>query len=466
MKKKDIPARNFILIVASIFLVEFAIMHFLDINSFPSYVEAIVDSILLIVFTSPFLYFFLHRPLKGQIRDLENVEAALTESKAAADSASLAKSEFIANMSHEIRTPLTTILGMVELLKEESLNKEQQCYLDMLVNGTDNLLEIVNDVLDLSKIESGHVKIDCSDFDLKSEMRAVGEMFCPEATKKGLTLDYKIDADVPALLKGDYGRIRQILVNIISNALKFTSKGGVVLSVNVDKETDNAEKLKLLFTVTDTGIGIDKGKAEKIFESFVQANSTTTRTYGGTGLGLYISKKLVELMEGCIWVESDEGKGSSFFFTLYFEVPSKEAEIGMTGSEATDPPSKKMRPINILVVEDSNDIHLLIKHYLKHTPYRLSIVENGKLALEKFKSNKYDLLLMDMEMPVMDGYMATKKIREWEKERGVVGTPIVALTAHALKEFKQRSIDAGCDAHYSKPIRKLELLELIDEYAL
>ncbi|MDH3347591.1 MAG: response regulator [Desulfobulbaceae bacterium] len=515
-----------------------------------------------------------------------------------AQAASHAKSTFLASMSHEIRTPLNAIIGMADLLNESDLSQVQKQYVDTFNNAGNNLLCIINDILDLSKIEAGHFSLENICFDLQMELNETCEIMTMRAQQKNIQLTNNISPVVPNALIGDPTRLRQVIVNLIGNAIKFTAQGEIILSV--EPVSANESEIELIFSVKDTGIGISTDKLESIFEKFNQADTSTTRKYGGTGLGLSISQRIVEMMQGRIWVESIEGQGSKFSFTAHFntslecktnisastidltgyqimvvdnnatnrttlnktlrhwksevieasngkeglkmltklkktampvslllidydlqdinslkmaeiitqqngapppiiiissssvqtEYKKRVKELGLYGfltkpintstlkymvmsalnikpsgnkEEEDKAERKERRPLKILVADDNKDNRNLIKAYLKKTPHTVEFAENGAIAVKMFKNALYDIVLMDIQMPEMDGHAATKAIRYWEKQQQVPKTTIIALTAHALKEHKQASYEAGCDAHLTKPIKKAKLLKTLEE---
>ncbi len=533
------------------------------------------------------------------ISDLKRTERELIAAREAAVAASSAKSEFLSSMSHEIRTPMNAVLGMADLLAETPLSPEQRRYVDTMTANGNALLELINSILDLAKVESGLMPLENAGFDLNEVAERVVDALGVRAHEKQLELCIRIMPDVPPALVGDQLRLRQVLTNLISNGIKFTEQGEVVLTVENDREVNQPGALR--FAISDTGIGIARDQLEAIFQSFTQADSSTTRRYGGSGLGLAIARRLVELMGGRIWVESEPGRGSTFCFTARFIVPDAcapqagyeavkldglrvlivddnatnrlilretlsqcGADIaeadggpnalaewqrasdggnsywlvlldcrmpGMDGFEVArrlrslpggtapiilmltsddlnlnlsrfreagldayvvkpvkrsellqaiasvrgkpkavsveeKPPAAPAavamaKAIKVLLAEDSPDNRFLIEAYLRNSPCQLETAENGEVAVAKFSIGRYDLVLMDMHMPVMDGYTAVRKIRALEREHGLPPTPIVALTASALDDAVARTIDAGCTAHLSKPIKKSTLLEAL-----
>lgn len=396
----------------------------------------------------------LNLTLRGEVQEREKAELV-------AGAASRAKSDFLSAMSHEMRTPLTAITGVTELMAETMLTSEQEKYLCVTESSAEMLLNVINNILDISKIESGRFELDTHPFNLRETVTQATSVVSVMAETKGLRLITEISEAVPANLIGDGARLKEVLLNLLGNAIKFTSKGEVRLEVSLSKNNIGTEKKELTFKVVDTGIGIPKDKLDEIFDRFTQADTSTKRRFGGTGLGLSISRKITELMGGELTVESEEGIGSTFSFSAFF---TKDAE------QPISKPYNKARKIEdsdqvfkILLAEDSEHIRFIIETFLKDTPYITTITTNGAVALAIFKASHFDLVLMDMEMPVMDGYTAVKKIREHEKEKDLTLTPVIALTAHAMTEQVERCIKAGCTDHLSKPIKKLKLLEKITE---
>ena len=538
--------------------------------------------------------------LEGVLEDITEQKKTrqLERAKVAADAANQAKSEFLASMSHEIRTPMNAILGMADMLWESRLSKAQRNYVNLFRNAGENLLLLINDILDLSKIEAGQITIEDIEFNLEELFEDIGSIFALRAQVKDIDLCWYIAPEVPEIVIGDPTRIRQIIVNLVGNALKFTDKGSVTYEASL------TEKGLLRVVIRDTGIGIPDAKMNPIFETFSQADSSTTRNFGGTGLGLSICVRMIKCMGGGLFVSSQEGEGSSFAFTMKLDFPEQEAQkpslddlsvllidkdcpsrtylkqalnnlgatvqIATTMNEATTTAAEMSiiesrnkallvgtpewdtdcfeiiktlkkdlcstwklimimeakpkpkpratarakrlgatyvhRPIqprsivdeinttdtakreldrsddtnfemdiigtstapkegaSILLIEDSEDNRMVVELYLKETPFQITMAENGKEGLDKYIAGTYDLILMDIQMPIMDGYEATKAIRKYELDNAITRIPILALTANAFQEDAQKCINCGCNDHLAKPIKKKKLIRTLEEY--
>lgn len=403
------------------------------------------------------------------ITERKRSEEEAQRAREAAEAASKAKSEFLANMSHEIRTPMNCILGMTELALDGPLSAEQREYLELVKTSTGSLLTIVNDILDFSKVEAGRLELDLASFSLAELLDTTLKHFALRARQKGVKIAYHIAPETPDKLLGDAGRVRQVLTNLIGNAVKFTEEGSVTVKVRPEIQSESETVLR--FEVIDTGIGIPPGKHQAIFEAFAQADGSATRRYGGTGLGLTISRQIVELMDGRIGVESEPGKGSTFYFSIRLRKLSEAVlqpnPASVEDRIAAEPRGARRKPLRILLVEDNPANQKLILYILQKQQYEAVVASNGLealAALEKAGREAFDMILMDIQMPQMDGLEATAAIRARE-DGSRQRIPIIALTAHAMKGDMERCLEAGMDAYLSKPIRRDQLLELIERFA-
>jgi PAS domain S-box-containing protein len=396
---------------------------------------------------------------KTDISKIKETEERYKKAKDEAEKALEIKAEFLSNMSHEIRTPMNAIIGLSDIILQEPLEPQVRDNLKSINQSADNLLVIINDILDFSKIEAGKVKIENTNFNFKYQLEHIKKTMTFKTDQKNLEFDVLIDEEIPKYLKGDPFRLNQVLLNLCGNAIKFTQSGSVKILVKLVKKDDKYAQVH--FLVRDTGIGITEDRQKDIFESFTQADVKVTRQFGGTGLGLTITKQLIHLMGGEIQVSSQLGKGSDFFFDLNFEI----------STEGMDTPSnyslieKDLAGLSILVMEDNLINQKVIRQILNKWNCKVSIAGNGNLGLEQLKKHHFDLLLMDLQMPVMDGYETTKAIRT-----GVVGihylrVPIIALTADAFPETKKKVLEWGMNDLVSKPFRKAILNDRIFQMA-
>ena len=398
------------------------------------------------------------------ITDKKKTALLLAEAKEQAEAANRAKSEFLANMSHEIRTPMNVIIGMADLLYNTDRTAEQKDYVEMVKISADSLLSLINDILDFSKIEAGRFEITERNFVLKEVVEQTVSALNLNARKKGLDLHLSLSSDLPGTVHGDPLRIRQVLVNLLGNALKFTDAGFVKLSVSKEKEAPANNSVNLRFSISDTGIGIATDKQDSLFQSFTQVDDSISRKYGGTGLGLAICKKLVELMGGTIGLKSELGKGSTFTFTLPLKVAWEgEEKAAQTVMKPSDQPLPvKGKKLEILLAEDKPMNRRLATVLLEKKGWSVTSAENGRHALEILSFRSFDLVLMDIQMPEMDGLETTHKIREREKKTGD-HIPIIAMTAHVMEGDREDFIDAGMDGYVAKPIKPQQLYQVIEE---
>lgn len=402
----------------------------------------------------------LNEELSTEIEQRKRVEKELHNAKEIAEAASKTKSEFLANMSHEIRTPMNGILGTLQLLQGSELSGSQKEYVSIAYNSGEALLGILNDILDFSKIEAGKLELEYIPFDIKSLTNELIVLLKQKADERNVELKVELDPEIPAVIKGDSIRIRQILANLLTNAIKFTEKGAVTIKVTVLELAEKSVRLKI--EVIDTGIGIPESAQRKLFNSFTQADGSTTRKYGGTGLGLAIVRQLVTMMRGRLGVDSEEGKGSSFWAEIGFEIPD---ELIVESKQDVSPELNENLEGIILLVEDNPVNQIVAKKMLEKVGLSYEVANNGEEAINRLKQpHEFNLVLMDCQMPVMDGYVATQVLREYEEENSLPHLPVIAMTANAMEGDKDKCLSVGMDDYVAKPVNQNALKETISKW--
>jgi signal transduction histidine kinase/ActR/RegA family two-component response regulator len=405
----------------------------------------------------------IHTEYWGQLtsRELLRVRAEeLARAKDAAEAADRAKSRFLANISHELRTPMNGVIGMTSLVLETPLDQTQKEMIEVARSSANSLLSLLNELLDLAKIEAGRMEMESVPVDVRRLVGDAVKSFYSQAIARKIELRAKIDPAVPAAVESDPLRLRQVLVNLIGNAIKFTHEGSVTICVSREIDLPAPDSILLRFDVCDTGIGIPFDKQSNIFEAFAQADASTTRRYGGTGLGLAIAARILNLLGGRIWLESEPGKGSTFSFN----VPVREGVAAGHDDTASQPVTHAARPLRVLLAEDNPVNQIVAVKMLESWGHSAVIAPDGMAAIREYESARFDVVLMDVHMPDLSGLEATRRIRALESVLGV-RTPVVAMTASAMKEDRQACLEAGMDDYLSKPVAMAELKKILDRIA-
>lgn len=414
-----------------------------------------ISLLILLILSGSIVGYHILRQFKRQRLLIQELDVAEKKASVAAQT----KENFLANMSHEIRTPLSGILGFTNLLQKRPLDETSKEFVSSIQRSGENLMAIINDILDLSKIEAGMMRITKGIFSINGLVNSVETFFVERAKEKGLTISSKIDTSIPDTLNGDATRLTQILVNLIGNAIKFTHQGNINIEIYNKQQTEN--EVVVGFKVSDTGIGIEKEKLLEVFERFNQGEDSTTRNYGGTGLGLSIVKSLIQLQNGDIEVISEQGKGTTFHFYIPYAIAKEQLNV-VPKVDTNYFKDKTNTPLKVLIVDDNAINQSLMKHLLSQWNIDFETANNGLEAVEFLRNNDCDLVLMDIQMPQMDGYVATQTIREELK----LNTPIIAMTAHALAGERERCMSRGMNEYISKPITEEELFKLISNFGL